>query len=308
MTGTILTLNALLVAVIVQAQTLLIEEPIRFLALGDSYTIGQSVTYEKRWPTQLFDSLAALDYEVDTVNFIAKTGWRTDNLKSWIDNIRPDSNYNLVSLLIGVNNQYQGEPISRYLTDFPELLQLAIDFAGGKKERVFVVTIPDYMYTPTRNFFPNPDAVSRKIDEYNAIAEAYCDTFEVKYFNITSISRQGLDDTELVADDGLHPSGKQYSAWVDLMLSNGIVTSNQFSIDEDKSVFFPNPVRDTLLLGEDIDSWKIYSQTGRLILAGNEKTIDVKKITSGMYIFRGYGNDNREVISEKLLIKKQGLN
>lgn len=304
MTKLFLTLHTFVFVFVTQAQLLSVEEPVRFLALGDSYTIGQSVTYEERWPTQLFDSLQALDYQVDTVAFVARTGWRTDDLKSGIENAQPDSNYNLVSLLIGVNNQYQGEPIERYLNEFPELLQQAINFAGGIKERVIVLSIPDYMYTPTRNFFPNPEAVSEKIDQYNAIAEAYCDTFDVNYFNITPISRQGLDDPDLVANDGLHPSGKQYGLWVDFILSQGIVTSNPLSTADKVRAFYPNPATGTITISNQIVSWEIITTAGNVILKGNEKAIDIKQIMAGNYLFRGYTKDVHKVLVEKLLIRK----
>lgn len=296
------TLNTFLFVFVTQAQLLLIEKPVRFLALGDSYTIGQSVSYKERWPTQLANSLQDLGYQVDTVTFIARTGWRTDDLKNGINNVKPDSNYNLVSLLIGVNNQYQGEPMSRYLKEFPELLRQAIDFAGGIKERVFVMSIPDYMYTPTRNYFPNPDAVSRKLDEYNAIAKAYCDTFQVKYFDITPISRQGLTDTELVAGDGLHPSGKQYGAWVDLILSKGIITASHFLAEKHKNLFSPNPAVDTIVLSNEVEHWEIITQAGNVVIKGNEKSVDIKKITPGVYLFRGYSKSLNEVWTQKLLI------
>ncbi len=299
----ITTLHTFLLMFVTQAQVLSIEEPVRFLALGDSYTIGQSVSYKDRWPIQLADSLEKFGYQVDTVAFIARTGWRTDNLAFGINQVQPDSNYNLVSLLIGVNNQYQGEPITRYHDEFPELLKRAIAFAGGLKERVFVVSIPDYMYTPTRNFFPNPDAVSTKINEYNRIAEAYCDTFEVKYFNITPISRKGLMEPDLVASDGLHPSGKQYRRWVDHIVSQGIVTSNLVFEAKKNKVFYPNPAIDSIIIDEQIVSWEITSLSGKVILKGKEKQIELKKITSGNYLFRGYTNDSTKVFIEKLLIR-----
>ncbi len=303
----ITTLHTFLLVFVTQGQLLSVEEPVRFLALGDSYTIGQSVSYKDRWPSQLADSLEELGYQVDTVAFISKTGWRTDDLAFGINQVQPDSNYNMVSLLIGVNNQYQGEPITRYTQEFPELLKRAIAFAGGVKERVFVVSIPDYMYTPTRNYFSNPDAVSRKLDEYNAIAEAYCDTLNIKYFNITPISRKGLNDPALVANDGLHPSGKQYGAWVDFILSQGIVTSGELTINDAKKsfLFFPNPATNTIIVEDQIIRWEILTSTGKVVLNGAEREINLEKTPSGSYLFRGYTDELNEVVTEKLSIKTQ---
>jgi lysophospholipase L1-like esterase len=192
------------------------QQPIKYLALGDSYTIGESVTESERWPVQLAEALRKKGRNIETPKIIATTGWRTDNLGNAINiaNLKPE--YGLVSLLIGVNNQYQGKPIDQFRKEFEELLNVAIRLAQGKKENVFVVSIPDYGYTPFGK--PNQPKISKELDDYNSISKSITGKYGVKYFYITDISRKGLDDPALVASDGLHPSGKQYSHWVDLIV------------------------------------------------------------------------------------------
>ena len=191
---------------------------IKYLALGDSYTIGQSVPVQERFPVQLGKKLEINGFDIDTIDIIAMTGWTTDELIQGINNRNDfDSVYQLVSLLIGVNNQYRGYPITTYDQEFTELLNKAIAFAGGKRERVFVVSIPDYAYTPFGN---GNSAISNGIDQYNAVNNTISNNFGVAYFDITPISRDGLADLSLVAPDGLHPSGYQYSLWIELMLED----------------------------------------------------------------------------------------
>ncbi len=179
---------------------------IKFLALGDSYTIGESVAENERWPNQLANKLG-----ISKPLIIATTGWRTDNLENAISIAKLKGEYDLVSLLIGVNNQYQGKPIDEYSLEFEMLLNTSIRLAKGKKENVFVVSIPDYGFTPFG--LKNKDQISLEIDQFNEIAKKICYKVQVKYINITDISREGLSDPSLVAPDGLHPSGKMYSLW-----------------------------------------------------------------------------------------------
>jgi lysophospholipase L1-like esterase len=196
-----------------------IEPPkkLTYLALGDSYTIGQSVKEEERYPMQLAEKLRPLGQDINHVRIIAKTGWTTDELQAGIDNsdLTADSTYDLVSLLIGVNNQYRSRPVESYKPDFTGLLSQAIAFAGGNKDRVFVVSIPDYAFTPFGN---GRTDISEGIDAYNAANREITEAMGVRYFDITPISREGLNDPTLVASDGLHPSGKQYAQWVSGML------------------------------------------------------------------------------------------
>lgn len=211
-----LTLLLLLLLFFIFSFTVQSQDSISFLALGDSYTIGESVQPNKRWPVQLRGALVEKGYKVEKPLIIAKTGWRTDQLKHAIDTVAPHKNYDLVGLLIGVNNQYQGKSPSSYVPEFEELLNMAIELAGGDKSNVFVVSIPDYGYTPFGE--KNKTKIGAELDEYNAINRQISEEMGVKYYNITDISRQ--NDPDLVAADKLHPSGKQYSLWVERILSD----------------------------------------------------------------------------------------
>ena len=209
----------LLVSIQGMAQTLTVHEPIKLLALGDSYTIGESVALSSRWPMQLVDSIQKRGVDCLQPKIIATTGWRTDNLKNAISRtkFKKEEQYNVVSLLIGVNNYYQGKSVESYAPEFEELLKTAIDLAGGNKSSVFVLSIPDYGYTPFGK--ENQTKISEGIDAYNAVNKSISDKYGIKYFNITDISRRGLAEPDLVAADGLHPSEKMYSEWVELILN-----------------------------------------------------------------------------------------
>jgi lysophospholipase L1-like esterase len=188
-----------------------------YLALGDSYTIGESVAVNERYPVQLRDRLFP-DSTVEQVRIIARTGWTTRNLAFALDTTTDlRESYNLVSLLIGVNDQYQGRRLFNYRADFRSLLERAIELAGNNPGRVFVVSIPDYAYTP---FGAGNIAISQEIDAFNAANAAITEEYGVQYFDITPISRDGLNEPELVASDGLHPSGEQYRRWVELMVGD----------------------------------------------------------------------------------------
>jgi len=185
-----------------------------FLALGDSYTIGQGVEEMERWPLQLKQSLEPEEVLLEEVKVIAKTGWTTTNLLNAIEAEDPQ-NYDLVSLLIGVNNQFQGLPFPNFKVEFDSLLSIAIDLAATK-ERVFVVSIPDYGVTPFGA--NNSETIAMELDDYNAYMEMQCATFEIPFINITTISRTLGDGPDALASDNLHPSAYQYGLWVEEML------------------------------------------------------------------------------------------
>ncbi len=193
------------------------SKPMKFLALGDSYTIGESVAEDQRWPVLLVKELNARGQKFSPPNIIATTGWRTDDLKNAILRENPAKDYDLVSLLIGVNNQYQGKSVESYAPEFEELLKMAIVFAGGDKSKVFVVSIPDYGFTPFGK--EKQEKITRELNEYNRVNASITEKYGIRYFNITDISRKGFDDPELIASDGLHPSGKQYAEWVKVILA-----------------------------------------------------------------------------------------
>ncbi len=187
-----------------------------YLALGDSYTIGQSVAESERWPVQLTAALNAQGNSVRPPVIIARTGWRADQLIEAIENAgNLGTQYDMVSLLIGVNNQFQGRSVTSFTPDFEKLLQMAIGLTGGNPDRVFVLSIPDYGVTPFGIGWG--DDISAEIDEYNAASKEICDQYGIAYFDITPISREAATDPELIASDRLHPSGKMYQRWVDLI-------------------------------------------------------------------------------------------
>ncbi|MBC7884949.1 MAG: T9SS type A sorting domain-containing protein [Saprospiraceae bacterium] len=282
-----------------KSQELQIDNPIRFLALGDSYTIGQSVPVAQRWPEQLMDSLENRGFDIDTLRIIATTGWRTDNLLNAIrSQDLQNENYNLVSLLIGVNNQFQSRPFSQYMQEFPILLDSAISYAGGDPSHVFVVSIPDYAYTPFGQQSGNASEISEKLDEYNEYNRQIAGERGVTYFDITPISRLGIQHPEYVAGDGLHPSGNQYTEWVKLMLelidqqSTGLTGENR----KLEISVFPNPALNEVLVemhGEETDeayTIQLYTITGSLIhenqTLGKLQSISLKNYPDGVYFIK----------------------
>jgi lysophospholipase L1-like esterase len=184
--------------------------PSRYLALGDSYTIGESVAESERWPNQLASALG-----IAPPRIIAKTGWTTDELNAAIEAADPQGPFDLVTLLIGVNNQYRGRDAEEYRREFAALLQRAIGFAGGEAKHVIVVSIPDWGVTP---FAETRDRakIAAEIDRYNAVNREEAARAGARYVDVTPVSRGG--DPALVAGDKLHPSAKQYRAWTELIL------------------------------------------------------------------------------------------
>jgi lysophospholipase L1-like esterase len=187
-----------------------------YLALGDSYTIGTSIKYPNNYPNQIVKKLGEKGVDVD-VKIIAQNAWRTDDLMRAIKRTDLDSAYDMVSLLIGVNNQYQHLPIETFESDFNQLLATAISYAGEDKSNVFVFSIPDYGYTP---FGKNSGKViSSDLDRFNASIKRICAERQIDFFEITEISREVSDKPGMLASDDLHPSAKQYEAWVDPYLN-----------------------------------------------------------------------------------------
>ena len=183
----------------------------RVLALGDSYTIGEGVAPADRWPVQLAARLGAVAPEI-----VAVTGWTTDELDAGIDAADPQGTYDLVMLLIGVNNQYRGTSLEGYRTEYRALLGRAIGFAGGDPSRVVAVSFPDWGVTPfASSDRRTPDQLAAEVDAFNAVAREEAEAAGVAWVDIAPLSRtQGA----LVADDGLHPSAEAYAAWVERVL------------------------------------------------------------------------------------------
>lgn len=191
---------------------------IRYLALGDSYTIGESVGEHERWSNQLAALMEALPEftgrRVD-ISVIARTGWTTQELWEGIQSRKLEPPYDLVSLLIGVNNQYRGYDINEYREQFVFLLNKSIEYAGGDTNRVIVLSIPDWGVTP---FAGSRDSkqIAVEINQFNAVNQEETEKMGAHYIDITAISREAVNNPFLIALDGLHPSGKMYSEWAKL--------------------------------------------------------------------------------------------
>jgi lysophospholipase L1-like esterase len=203
--------------------------PARFLALGDSYTIGESVPAAARWPNQLGELLRADGVAIANPDTIARTGWTTDELSAALDAAErgepvaladaelapmPTPPYQLVSLLIGVNNQYRGRPVDEYRKQLRALIARAIGYADGEPGRVVVLSIPDWGVTPfAGEHGRDREQVGREIDAYNAAKREECTHAGVTFVNITELTREARERRELLADDGLHPSAIDYERW-----------------------------------------------------------------------------------------------
>jgi len=194
-----------------QDERSLTNKKLNYLALGDSYTIGESVEFTDTYPIQLRDQINSTEKIIDSVRVIAKTGWTTAQLIDTLSQL--NLKYDLVSLLIGVNNQFRGYDLFQYRNEFENLLIRSINYSKDKNN-VFVLSIPDYGVTP---FGKNMDQekIFREINNYNQINREISEKYDVMYFNITDISRMAESDSTLLANDKLHPSGKMYKMWVE---------------------------------------------------------------------------------------------
>ncbi len=189
-----------------------------YLALGDSYTIGQSVAEQEKFPTQTIARLEELGVHFNQPRIVAVTGWSTTDLLNSLTKFQIKGQFNIVSLLIGVNNQYQHLGLQNYNIEFRQLLNLAITYAGNNNKCVYVLSIPDYGVT-TFGQSLNAGQIAKEIDEYNAANFTIANEAGVQYVDITPISRSALAGSEYEASDGLHPSGIQYKLWANLLAS-----------------------------------------------------------------------------------------
>ena len=293
------------------SQAIEIETPLKMLALGDSYTIGASVETADRWPHQFVSQLKALGIEADTPDYIAVTGWTTQDLLRGIGNsLDQEKEYNLVSILIGVNNQYQRIDIETYEPDLREIIKHALDIVSGDTGRVFMLSIPDYAYTP---FGEGKSTISDEIDAYNLIKKNLAASYGIAFIDITPISRLGLRDPSLVALDGLHPSGEQYGEWVKeilprLQLPLSLSGESNISLAEGIKVF-PNPAQSYLTLESDrvLDRLLIYNALGQLVhqqsMPGSQLQIDVSQWPAGFYTIMAYGEGAEHPYVQKLLVQ-----
>ncbi|HMK25903.1 MAG TPA: SGNH/GDSL hydrolase family protein [Chitinophagaceae bacterium] len=189
-----------------------------YLALGDSYTVGEMLPSQDNFPNQVYAMMKNDSADFQSPRIVAKTGWTTDELEAGIiaanhaDPLR--SSYDLVSLLIGVNDQYRGRSVDNYKPGFEELLKKAIAYAGNKAERVVVLSIPDWGVTPFATG-RDREEIAREIDVYNAANKKIAEQYHVHYIDITPWTREAAADNSLLAADGLHPSGKEYKRWAE---------------------------------------------------------------------------------------------
>lgn len=192
-------------------------DSIYFLALGDSYTIGQGVKVPERWPNQLSEKLKENGIKIRETRIIARTGWTTSALISAIggSDLSDMGENNLVSLLIGVNNQFRNQPFETFEIEFTSLLNRAIQLSKDV-EKVFVVSIPDYGVTPFGS--ANSEKIARELDAYNAYMKEKCERADIPFIDITEISRELGGASTALASDRLHPSGLQYEKWVEEIL------------------------------------------------------------------------------------------
>ena len=189
----------------------------RLLALGDSYTIGEQVAAKDRWTNQLAKLLEAEGIHAE-VTVIARTGWTVDELWEGIQANPPERTYDLVTLLIGVNDQYRGYSAEWYRDKFPFMLEKAILYAGGHPDKVIVLSIPDWSFSPFAAQRGDTEPISQQIDEFNAVNLEETKARGARYVDVTIISRRALDDLDLITGDRLHPSGKMYKMWAEKVL------------------------------------------------------------------------------------------
>lgn len=188
------------------------------LSLGDSYTIGQSVNAADRFPVQITTLLNQEKVNCDAPDIIAKTGWTTANLLGFLAETDPPKKlYDIVTLLVGVNNQYQHRPKDEYAREFSLLLNRAIVYSGNRKARVIVLSIPDYSVTP---FASRSDTafIAKDIDAFNEINKSIADGAGVQYLDITGFTRMAAANPSLIASDGLHPSSAEYAVWAQALV------------------------------------------------------------------------------------------
>jgi lysophospholipase L1-like esterase len=187
-----------------------------FLALGDSYTIGEGVAVAERWPMQVADILRTQGVSIDTPEIVARTGWTTDELSAAMDAADLHPPFDLVTLLIGVNNQYRGRELDNYRNEFRALLERAIKLAGKRPAHVVVVSIPDWGVTRFgQTSGRDVDQVRREINAYNATNEKIAKMLHTGYADVTALSRDGADRADMLVGDGLHPSAAMYRLWAE---------------------------------------------------------------------------------------------
>jgi lysophospholipase L1-like esterase len=192
---------------------------LRYLALGDSYTIGEGVDARDRWPAQLVRGLRGDEFMLGDPHYIAATGWTCEELIAAIHAEQPSHHWDFVTLCIGVNDQYRGHSVVDFREHYARLLDMAIGYAGQRNDRVLVLSIPDWGVTPfAAREGRDREVVHESIDRFNDAARALCEARRIAFVDVTRASREGGDAPHLLVDDGLHPSGAMYARWVELVL------------------------------------------------------------------------------------------
>ena len=192
------------------------DAPINLLALGDSYTVGEQVGKLESWPVQLVRSMRVAGRAVSEPTIVAVSGWATSDLIQALQLTDLESPFDVVTLQIGVNNQFRQGTVVDFEADLAELTKTSIDLVGGDASRVILLSIPDWSVTPFAEGSPK-DQIAGEIDEFNAVVRAQAETSGTHFIDITPISRRAENELELVASDGLHPSAKMYAEWVELI-------------------------------------------------------------------------------------------
>ena len=212
---------ALIIIFIAAMKRPLSDQPHTYLALGDSYTIGEKVPAAESFPAQTIDLLRGDGHTFKDPAIIAETGWTSGDLMSAIAKSKLAARYDFVTLLIGVNNQYQNLELPKFVTDFETLLNKAIQLAGKDASHVFVLSIPDWSVTPFAittlpdRFGRQAEHITKQIDEFNAACKLIAAKHHVTFIDITPDTRKAAEDPNLIASDGLHPSAKEYSVWAE---------------------------------------------------------------------------------------------
>lgn len=294
------------------AQQVRIDEELAMLALGDSYTIGQSVDISGRWPHQLVDELRKLGVSAMYPDYIATTGWTTNRLiQAMNDMIDDEKSYNLVSILIGVNNQYQGISIATYEPDLRTIIDRALNVVDQDRSRIFILSIPDYAYT---RFGGGNANISEEIDAYNDIKRRIAGEYQIAFIDITPISREGLGNASLVASDGLHPSEIQYRRWVEaivprLQIIQPLSSDDAKGIAEADVQVYPNPARSVVNIDavEEISQIRIFNNTGSLVSDQMISTlpveIDLSNLEPGIFTLWVYFKTEERIFRRILLVQ-----
>jgi lysophospholipase L1-like esterase len=299
----------------VLAQDILVDESVTMLALGDSYTIGESVSERERWPHQFIDELRVLGISADYPDYIAATGWTSKRLLQGIrTSLDTEKDYNLVSILIGVNNQYQRKDISTFEPDLIEIVDRVLEVTDQDTSRIFIISIPDYAYTPFGRAKPS---ISKEIDAYNSLKKRVASNYNIAFIDITPISRLGLDRPELVAGDGLHPSGLQYKEWVeqimprlDLPLS---LSASDLSRSPDPSLsVYPNPAVSDIRISstQELDRIYLFNAYGSLLrnIQVHSVPLEMKlsQLSPGSYVLWAIPSDSKKEVQQHKIILLPG--